>query len=105
MVWQFGKKYSEHMNKRIETILPEDMDALAHHGWPGNVRELQSVVEGAVVVSSGEVLSLSRPAEASRPDGLRGTRTLPEAESEHLMQPVRNAEWQKGGPHETAAGV
>ena len=102
LVWHFVKKYAQHMNKRIETILPEDMDALVHHGWPGNVRELQNVVERAVVVSSGEVLSLSRPVEASRPDAFRGTRTLAEAEREHIMQALRNADWVLGGPHGAA---
>src|SRR5258708_36233795 len=78
LVWHFVNKYAEHMNKRIERILPEDMEALTQHGWPGNVRELQNVVERSMVVSAGPVLSLSGPAEAKMPNILTGTPTLDE---------------------------
>lgn len=97
LVWHFVKKYARHMNKRIEKILPDDMDALVHHGWPGNVRELQNVVERSVVVSSGEVLALSRPAESKRTDSL-GIRTLAEVEREHILQVLQHADWVLGGP-------
>jgi formate hydrogenlyase transcriptional activator len=103
LVWHFVNKYAEHMNKRIEKILPEDMEALTQHGWPGNVRELQNVVERSMVVSAGPVLFLSRPAEVNIPSILPGTRTLPEVEREHIMQALQNADWVVGGPHGAAA--
>ena len=90
------------MNRRIDDILPEDMKALVHHGWPGNVRELQNVVERSMVVSSGSVLSLSRPSEPKRTDPGSGTRTLAEAERDHILQALRNADWVVGGPHGAA---
>src|SRR5258708_36855751 len=93
------------MNRRIENILPEDMQALVHHGWPGNVRELQNVVERSMVVSSGSVLSLSRPTEPRRTDAGGGKRTLAEAERDHLLQALRNADWVVGRPHAPAAGL
>jgi formate hydrogenlyase transcriptional activator len=103
LVWHLVNKYAEHMNKRIEKILPEDMEALTQHGWPGNVRELQNVVERSMVVSEGPVLFLSRPAEGNMPNILPGTRTLPEVEREHIMQALQNADWVVGGPHGAAA--
>lgn len=101
LVWHFVKKYARQMNKRIETILPEDMDALVHHGWPGNVRELQNVVERSVVVSKGSVLALSRP-EGKRTDSLPASPTLAQAERELILQVLRNTDWVLGGPHGAA---
>ena len=99
LVWHFVRKFARHMNKRIETILPEDMDALVHHGWPGNVRELQNVVERSVVVSPGTVLALSRPTEPKRiVEPVRDVRTLAEAEREHILRVLRNTDWVLGGP-------
>jgi formate hydrogenlyase transcriptional activator len=103
LVWHFVNKYAKHMNKRIETILPEDMEALTQHGWPGTVRELQNVVERSVVVSAGPVLFLSRPAEVKMPNILPGTRTLAEVQREHILQALQNANWVLGGRHGAAA--
>jgi transcriptional regulator with PAS, ATPase and Fis domain len=33
------------MNKTIELIPPETMDALANYCWPSNIRELENVIE------------------------------------------------------------
>jgi formate hydrogenlyase transcriptional activator len=98
LVWHFVKKYAQQMNKRIEKILPEDMEALVHHGWPGNVRELQNVMERSVVVTTGEVLALSRPLQPRAADTAPETRTLAEAEREHILQALRAADWVVGGP-------
>ena len=44
------------MNRRIETIPSQAMEAFASYPWPGNVRELQNFVERAVILSPGSVL-------------------------------------------------
>jgi formate hydrogenlyase transcriptional activator len=102
LAWHFVKKYARHMNKRIEQILPEDMDALVHHGWPGNVRELQNVVERSVVVSTGTTLALSRPTEEKQTDASPASPTLAEAERQLILQVLRNTDWVLGGPHGAA---
>lgn len=48
--------YSRRMNKRIDEIPSETMEALIHHRWPGNVRELQNFIERAVILSPRTVL-------------------------------------------------
>ncbi len=73
-----------------------------HHGWPGNVRELQNVVERSVVVSTGTVLALSRPAEAKQMDPSPANPTLAEAERELILQVLRNTDWVLGGPNGAA---
>ena len=43
--------------KAVRTFVPESLQALVRYPWPGNVRELENVVERAVIVSKGDVLS------------------------------------------------
>jgi Nif-specific regulatory protein len=42
-----------------KTFAPDAMDALRRHHWPFNVRELQQVVERAVCLVDGDVVSLA----------------------------------------------
>jgi formate hydrogenlyase transcriptional activator len=102
LAWHFVNKYAGRMNKRIEKILPEDMEALVNHGWPGNVRELQNVVERSVVVSTGTTLALSRPTETKQLDSRPASPTLAEAERELILQVLQNTHWVLGGPHGAA---
>jgi transcriptional regulator of acetoin/glycerol metabolism len=39
------------------TIAPQALQALGAYAWPGNVRELRSVIEGAVLLDEGPVLT------------------------------------------------
>src|SRR5579862_6232919 len=49
LVRYFAQHYASRMNKRIDTIPSETMDALVRYRWPGNVRELQNFIERAVI--------------------------------------------------------
>jgi formate hydrogenlyase transcriptional activator len=102
LVWHYVKKYAQQMNKQVENILPEDMEALVHHGWPGNVRELQNIIERSMVVSAGGVLAISCPAGPKSTDISTGTRTLAEAEREHIRKALRATNWVLGGPEGAA---
>jgi formate hydrogenlyase transcriptional activator len=46
----FAHEYSRRMNKTIEAISSETMEALVRYQWPGNIRELQNVIERSVVI-------------------------------------------------------
>jgi formate hydrogenlyase transcriptional activator len=54
----FTQKIARRINRTIESISAESIDRLMHHPWPGNVRELQNVIERAVILSRGPVLTL-----------------------------------------------
>src|ERR1700729_3205962 len=64
LVRHFVGKYAERMQKRIDEIPVEAMDALSGHTWPGNIRELQNFIERSVILTTGKTL---RP----RLEGLR----------------------------------
>jgi DNA-binding NtrC family response regulator len=57
LVRHYVDKYSQRMNKRVETIPPQVMAALCSYSWPGNVRELQNVIERSVVLCDGDTFS------------------------------------------------
>src|SRR5260221_5636608 len=56
LAMHFVRKHAARMNKEIEEIPPEAMDALLRHSWPGNVRELQHLIERAVILTPGRLL-------------------------------------------------
>jgi formate hydrogenlyase transcriptional activator len=58
LVRHFTEQFSRRMNRAIETIPSETLDALCRYQWPGNIRELQNVIERAVIVSTGSALSV-----------------------------------------------
>jgi transcriptional regulator with PAS, ATPase and Fis domain len=43
--------------KRAPSLSPEALAVLERHRWPGNVRELKSVIERAVVVCDGDIVT------------------------------------------------
>ena len=94
----FAQVYARRMNKQMETIPAETMDALVRYPWPGNVRELQNLIERAVILSPGSVLRVSLadlkpPAEGSS----ESVSTLEEAERRHILRALEESRWVIGG--------
>src|SRR6266702_4392774 len=56
LVNHFVQHCSRRMNKHVEEIPPETMDALSSYQWPGNIRELQNLIERAVILCNNGVL-------------------------------------------------
>jgi formate hydrogenlyase transcriptional activator len=50
LVQHFAQKFARQMNKNIDAISCETMEALTRYSWPGNIRELQNVIERSVIV-------------------------------------------------------
>jgi formate hydrogenlyase transcriptional activator len=95
----FTKKYAAKMNRQIEKIPADTMQALVNFRWPGNVRELENFIERAVILSRGPSLRapLAEIREAA-PDAT-GTATLEHVEREHIVRVLRES----GGVVTTAA--
>jgi DNA-binding NtrC family response regulator len=58
LVEYFVDRYAGKMGKKMRSIKQETLDLLRSYSWPGNIRELQNVIERAVIVSEGAVLSI-----------------------------------------------
>jgi DNA-binding NtrC family response regulator len=55
---KFLEDFSCKLGKPVKGFEPEAAATLTKYNWPGNVRELQNVIERAVVLSRGEVITL-----------------------------------------------
>jgi formate hydrogenlyase transcriptional activator len=120
LVRHFTQFFTRRMGRRIETIPSTVMEALVRYPWPGNVRELQNVIERAVILSPG--LSLQVPLSdleaRMQNEGERTnqeqqvhpssfiphpSKTLADAEREHIIGALRETGWVLGGPRGAAA--
>jgi formate hydrogenlyase transcriptional activator len=87
------------MDRHIETVPNETMNALINWHWPGNVRELENIVERSVILSQGSALQVplvEMPAQAhgvAAPD-----HTLEGAEREHIIRALRETGGMLSGP-------
>lgn len=54
----FIKKYSELNELPMKDLSKEAADALLHYMWPGNVRELENTMHRAVLLSTGDEISI-----------------------------------------------
>jgi len=100
----FAQMYSRRMNRNIETIPSDTMDALVRYPWPGNVRELENLIERAVILSPGTVLRVPL-AELRTADSATtsGSATLEQVEREHILQALQESHWKLSGPRGAAA--
>ncbi|MGC4049758.1 MAG: sigma-54 dependent transcriptional regulator [Paludibaculum sp.] len=101
----FVRKFSERLNRRIETIPREVMECLKSHTWPGNIRELQNVIERAVLLSPGVVLrpALEELKLMSQRDSADNSRTLAAAERDYILEVLAETNWVIGGLQGAAA--
>jgi formate hydrogenlyase transcriptional activator len=51
-------RYAKRAGKRIRGINKDTLSLFQNYDWPGNIRELQNVVERAVILCDGEILSV-----------------------------------------------
>jgi formate hydrogenlyase transcriptional activator len=104
LVRHFMTKYAEEMNKMIEAIPTEAMDAMVSYDWPGNIRQLQNFVEHGVIISRGVAFEPPPLQLQSKKAGLpKSRKTLEDAMREHIMQALEQTKWVVGGRHGTAA--
>jgi len=104
LVRYFAQKHARRMDRRIETIPTDEMEALTRYHWPGNVRELENLIERAVILSRGPALHVSLPedrlsgeAQATSPV------TLEAAERDHILRALNDTNWVIAGPSGAAA--
>ncbi len=103
----FVQRFARKFNKPARRLSDETMRRLMSYPWPGNIRELQNIIERAVVLSVGDVLSLSPdfvpPSPPEVPKGIASqpapetARPAPHAmddvEREHIWSVLRQTNW------------
>jgi len=96
LVRHFTGLYSQRMNKRIDVIPPDTMDALIRYQWPGNVRELQNFIERAVILSPQS--TLRAPTSELEPFQINKGCNVPmnglaEVERDHILRVLEASNW------------
>jgi formate hydrogenlyase transcriptional activator len=104
LVRYFTQRISRQMEKRVERIPAETMEALCRYRWPGNVRELENLIERAVILSQGAELHvpLGELKIAARESPSPVT-TLHAAERDHILRALEKTDWVIAGPSGAAA--
>jgi formate hydrogenlyase transcriptional activator len=106
LVSHFTTLYARRMNKRIEEIPSETMDALVRYRWPGNVRELQNFIERAVILSPHS--TLRAPISELEPFNSHKESNAPmsglaQVERDHILRALAATNWVIGGRDGAAA--
>src|SRR5713101_783925 len=117
LVRYFVQRFSRQLNKDVEYIPADAMDALTHYSWPGNVRELENLIERAVLLSPGKelripfaelkstALAASAGADSSSSfssitsliSSTSSISTLEEAERQHILRALKQTQWRIAG--------
>jgi transcriptional regulator with GAF, ATPase, and Fis domain len=104
LVRHFVSMYSERLNKIVDEIAPETMDAMVAYDWPGNIRQLQNFIEHGVIVSPGPVFQPAVRQLQNQTENLPRTRkTLEDATRDHILQTLEETKWVVGGRQGAAA--
>lgn len=56
LVRYFTQRFAKRLDRTIETIPSQALEALVAWDWPGNVRELENLIERSVILSHGPIL-------------------------------------------------
>jgi formate hydrogenlyase transcriptional activator len=107
-------KFARQFGKPIEAVAHDTMRLLSEYPWPGNIREMQNVIERAVILSDGPVLSLgadllpggpaARYSSATLSVAGRATaaaghpRTMEETERRHIVDVLESVNYVIEGP-------
>jgi formate hydrogenlyase transcriptional activator len=95
------------MNRVIDTIPSEAMNALMEYSWPGNIRELQNFIERAVILTSGPVLrvplqDLPKRATSTSTSTKSEFRTIADTERDLILETLKKTKWVIAGPNGAA---
>ena len=58
LIKHFIDKYSKENSKTVKNISKEAFDHLMRYHFPGNIRELENIIESAIVMARGEIITI-----------------------------------------------
>ncbi len=104
LVRYFTQRLSRQMEKRVERIPSDTMEALCRYRWPGNVRELENLIERAVILSQGTELNVPLgELKIEVRESVSPVATLHAAERDHILRALEQTNWVIAGPSGAAA--
>lgn len=52
------EKHAKRMGKKVQDLSKEVLEKFMDYSWPGNVRELENIIERAIILSKGHLITL-----------------------------------------------
>jgi formate hydrogenlyase transcriptional activator len=104
----FVQKHAQRLDRKVDRIPTQALDALVNYDWPGNIRELQNVIERSVILSNGPELRVDMPemiggSSPAAPRSRRNSDAADAAERGRILQALKDAKGIVGGPNGAAA--
>ncbi|MCK4333431.1 sigma 54-interacting transcriptional regulator [candidate division WOR-3 bacterium] len=93
----FLKKFSTEFNKNVTEIANDVMQALITYPWPGNIRELANVIERAILLARGRVITRDLLDQRFFPVVPHTTKTLREARQIEEKELIRRTLFETRG--------
>lgn len=97
----FLKASAQRMKKAVHDIEDDALQSMIKYDWPGNVRELENVMERAVILARGDLITLGLlPLDARRdsldvPKNISLLVPLDEVERQHITSVLRETGFHK----------
>jgi formate hydrogenlyase transcriptional activator len=100
LVRHFVAKYASRLNKQIDIVPDEAVEAMMNYEWPGNIRELENFIERSVILSEGDRLRppLGELRTISRAKQSDFEGTLRDRERNHIVETLRQTKGVLSGP-------
>ena len=102
LVKHFIDKYNRKEDKQVKGISPRVEQEFYHYNWPGNVRELENIIERAVVLCKGSVISVRCLPGSLVPEKedvpvieIPSGSSFKEAEKKILLKTLQKTKWNK----------
>ncbi len=88
LVSHFLERHAQKNRRKIQTISAGVLKSLNDYDWPGNIRELEHVIERAVLMNNGDLISRVDLPDLKRVYHLRNEekiKTIDEVERDHIL--------------------
>jgi DNA-binding NtrC family response regulator len=92
LVRHFIARYNKKNNKKIQGISEEVRDLFMNYSWPGNVRQLENVIEGAMIMASGEIINKENLPKSFNDREKHDIKTSPSAAGKSLKEGLKDPE-------------
>jgi len=111
LVTDFIGKHSKHTSKKITGLSDDAITVLLNYNWPGNVRELENVIERAIILCKGpmitpldfpESLNSSKAKEGiATEDSFKLKNALQSPEKDLIIKALDSVAWNRNEAAET----
>jgi transcriptional regulator with GAF, ATPase, and Fis domain len=97
LVWHIIQKHQRATHHHIRQVPDKVMEDLKRRPWAGNIRELENVIEGALIHSTDDVLTLLEEGGETEAEPPEDASTLSAVERTHIQEVLRACGWRING--------